>query len=92
MATTKAQSKVIKTLPKGQITLPAEYRAALGIEADTLLTVSLVGDHLEVSPLRNMENDLRRYTDEEVAAFLEEDKLDEATAAKVRQLLREGKL
>ena len=92
MSAVKVQSKVIKTLPKGQMTIPAEFRAALGIEPDTLLMVSLTGDHLEVSPVRTAEVDLRRYTDEEITTFLQEDKLDEAVAAKVRKLLAEGKL
>lgn len=35
-----------------QVTIPGEFRDVLGIEADTLLSISLVGDHMEVTPLR----------------------------------------
>lgn len=92
MTQTKGRRKVVKALAKGQVTIPSEFRAALGIEAETLLTVSLMGDHLEIAPLRQGEEALRRYTDEDIARFLEEDKLDEETARRVRELLQRGAL
>ena len=79
---------MIKTLAKGQITIPVEFREALGIDAETLLSVSLVEDHLELVPLRPGEDDLRRYAEEDIARFLGEDKLDEVTARRVRELLK----
>ena len=91
MARVKPRRKVIKALAKGQITIPTEFREALGIDAETLLSISLVGDHLELVPLRPGE-ELRRYTDEDISRFLEEDKLDLETAQKVRDLLRRGEL
>jgi AbrB family looped-hinge helix DNA binding protein len=84
--------KVIKVLAKGQITIPSEFREVLGISAETLLSVSLIGDHLEIRPLRNQEESLRRYTEEEIARFIEEDKLDEKTARKISDLLKGGDL
>ena len=87
MTQAKSRRKVVKALAKGQITIPTEFRRALGIEAETLLSISLVEDHLEVSPLRNEEATLRRYTQEDISTFLEEDKLDEETAQRVRELL-----
>ena len=92
MAQTKAVRKVVKALAKGQVTIPVEFREALGIEAETLLSVSVVGDHLEITPLRAGEEALRRYTDDDIARFLEEDKLDEETARRVSELLRRGDL
>ena len=92
MLKAKPQRKVVKALAKGQITIPNEFRAALGIDAETLLSISLVEDHLEVTPLRPGEEALRRYTEEDIARFLEEDKLDEETARRVRELLRRGEL
>ena len=92
MLQAKPRRKVVKALAKGQITIPNEFRAALGIDAETLLSISLVEDHLEVTPLRPGEEALRRYTEEEIARFLEEDKLDEETARRVRELLRRGEL
>ncbi len=91
MTQAKQRRKVIKALAKGQITIPTEFREALGIDAETLLSISLVGDHLELVPLRPGE-DLRRYTDEDISRFLEEDKLDLETAQRVRDLLRRGEL
>ena len=92
MAQTKTKHKVVKPLAKGQITIPAEFREALGIAADTLLSVSLVGDHLEVRLLPQGEDALRRYTQEELTRFIEEDKLDVQTAERVRELLKRGEL
>ena len=92
MLPTKKKGKVIKALAKGQVTIPSEFREALGIDAETLLSVSLVGDHLEIAPLRPDEGVLRRYTEEDIARFLEEDKLDQETARRVRDLLRRGAL
>lgn len=92
MTQTKARRKVVKTLAKGQITIPSEFRQALGINAETLLSVSLVGDHLEIATFRQGEEALRRYTEEDIARFLEEDMLDQETARRVRDLLGRGVL
>ena len=92
MTQIKQRRKVVKALPKGQVTIPSEFREALGIDAETLLSVSLVGDHLEITPLHPGEEELRRYTEEDIARFLKEDKLDQDTARRVRDLLRRGAL
>lgn len=92
MPQTKTRRKVVKSLAKGQITIPSEFREVLGIDAETLLSITLVGDHLELSPLRQGQEALRRYTEEDISRFLEEDKLDEETARRVRELLRRGAL
>jgi AbrB family looped-hinge helix DNA binding protein len=81
-------SKIARLLPKGQVTIPAEFRKRLGIDESTLLNITLVGDHLEITPLRvGEEARLRRYSDEQIARFLKEDRIDAATARKVRRLL-----
>lgn len=87
MTQTKRRYKVVKTLAKGQVTIPSEFRDALGIRAETLLSISLVGAHLELAPLRSAD-ELRRYTEQEIARFLQEDKIDRATARRVHHLLR----
>jgi len=92
MTQTPVRRKVVKALAKGQLTIPNEFREALGIDAETLLDVSLVGDHLEITPLPRPGIAFRRYSDEDIARFLEEDKLDEETAARVRELLKRGDL
>ena len=85
-----APRKVVRTLPRGQITIPSEFREALGIGPETLLGVELVGDHLEIAPLGDTGDKLRRYTDDDIARFLEGDKLDAVTARRVRTLVRRG--
>ena len=92
MTPAKLRRKVIKALAKGQVTIPSEFREALGIDTETLLSISLVGDHLEIAPLRQGDEALRRYTEEDISRFLEEDRLDEETARRVRELLRRGDL
>ena len=82
----------MKALPKGQVTIPREFRRALGIEAESLLSVSLVGDHLEIAPVPQGTESLRRYTEEDIARFLDEDKLDDETARRVRTLIERGDL
>ncbi len=91
MSKTKTGHKVVRTLAKGQVTIPSEFRDALGIDAETLLSVSLVGDHLELIPLRQEQAALRRYTDQDIARFLEEDRLDIETANRVQDVLRRGR-
>jgi AbrB family looped-hinge helix DNA binding protein len=88
----EVKSKIVRPLAKGQITIPAEFRKRLGIKADTLLSVSLVGGKLEIVPVKLEEETLRLYSDEEIRHFLKEDKIDAKTAAKVRQLLARGEL
>ena len=81
---------VVKPLAKGQITIPVEFRRRLNIGTDTFLQLTLKGEKIEIVPLRLMpkgEPLLREYTDEEIQLFLEEDKLDPETLAKVRFLL-----
>jgi AbrB family looped-hinge helix DNA binding protein len=82
----------VRSLAKGQITIPSEFREALGIEPETLLSVELVGDHLEITPLQGVEESLRRYSDEDIARFIDEDRLDDQTAERIRALLRRGQL
>jgi len=81
---------VVKPLAKGQITIPVEFRRRLNIGTDTFLQLTLKGEKIEIVPLRLVpkgEPLLREYTDEEIQLFLEEDKLDPETLAKVRFLL-----
>ena len=90
MTQSNVRRKIVKPLAKGQVTIPAEFREALGIGPDTLLDISLVEDHLEISPLRYGEEGLRRYAQDEVSRFLEEDKLDPDVATRIREILGRG--
>ncbi len=42
---------IVKTHPKGQISMPKEIRDKLGIKPGTALSVKLVDDHVEIRPL-----------------------------------------
>ena len=44
-------SKVIRPLRSGQITIPAAFRRALGIDEDTLLRISVKGSELRIEPV-----------------------------------------
>jgi bifunctional DNA-binding transcriptional regulator/antitoxin component of YhaV-PrlF toxin-antitoxin module len=83
-----ARGRVVRVLAGGRVTIPAEFRRALGLDARTLLKVALVGDHIEVAPLGGADT-LRSYTDEEIDGFLAEDKLDSEVATRIRRLLEE---
>lgn len=45
-------TKIIKPLRSGQITIPADFRQKLGIEADTLLQISLMHGELVIKPVK----------------------------------------
>jgi AbrB family looped-hinge helix DNA binding protein len=42
---------VVRSLRRGQVTLPQELRRRLGIGDDTLLEIRLAGDHIEIRPV-----------------------------------------
>ena len=89
----RQMSKIVRSLPKGQITIPAQFRERLGIDQDSLLNIILLEDRLEVVPVRIGEQEsLREYTDEEIKSFLQEDKIDPETARKVRKLLAQARI
>ncbi len=45
-------TRIVRSLRNGQITIPAEFRRELGIEADTLLQLTLGQGELRVMPLQ----------------------------------------
>lgn len=89
MARKQATTKLVRLQAKGQITLPAEFRRRLNVDDDAILRVTLQEDGLTITPLRSERADppLREYSQADIDRFLREDRLDKATAAKVRRLL-----
>jgi AbrB family looped-hinge helix DNA binding protein len=83
-------TRLVKPYAKGQITIPAEFRKQLGIDEGTLLRLKLIGSKIEITPVRIVEEGrlLREYSNTEIEAFLEEDKISASTAAKVRALFK----
>jgi AbrB family looped-hinge helix DNA binding protein len=87
----KELTKVVRLRPRGQLTIPSELRRRLKIDADSFLQLTVKEGKIEIRPLRltaEEEVPLREYSDEEIQRFLEEDRLDPETLAKVRKLLR----
>jgi AbrB family looped-hinge helix DNA binding protein len=87
----KELTKVVRLRPRGQLTIPSELRRRLKIDADSFLQLTVKEGKIEIRPLRltaEEEAPLREYSDEEIQRFLEEDRLDPETLAKVRKLLR----
>lgn len=85
----KDAARLVKPYAKGQVTIPADFREKLGIDENTILQMELKGAHIEITPLRLVDEDrlLRDYDTSEIDAFLEEDKIDAETASRVRGLL-----
>ena len=52
MTATVSQTKIVRALRGGQITIPAMFRKALGIEEETLLRVTLCDGELTIAPVR----------------------------------------
>lgn len=45
-------NKIVRPLRGGQVTIPADFREKLGIEADTLLQISLMQGELRIKPVQ----------------------------------------
>lgn len=83
--------KVVRPLPKGQITIPVAIRRALGITESSLLEIGLDGERIVFSKLDHIgDSSLRLYSDEEIAEFLEEDRITPEIAQRVRDLMQAG--
>lgn len=85
----KPLTRIVRSQAKGQITVPIEFRERLGIEQNMFLQLTLRGSKIEISPvpMGAEANALRDFSRKELDAFLQEDKIDAKTAAKVRRLL-----
>lgn len=87
-------TKLVKTLPRGQITLPARFREELGIKKDTYLRAYIQKEKIILEPVTldkkiSFDKYIRSYTNEEIRGFLALDKLDVKTRKKAERLLRE---
>ena len=92
MVQTAVNRKVVRSLSRGQITIPVEFRKKLRIGSGTLLDVSLEDNRLIIEPFNQDESSLREYTDAEVSRFLSEDKLSPEVASRIRELIGAGDL
>ena len=85
----KSLNRLVRPRAKGQITLPIEFRRRLRIDSETILSLTLKGESIEIVPLRPVPGEglLRNYEQDEIDSFIAEDRIDPKTAAKVRRLL-----
>ena len=85
----KSLTRIVRPQARGQITIPAKFRERLGINQNTFLRLTLRGSRIEVSPVQLGREGtvLRDFDQKELDAFLEEDKIDARTAARVRRLI-----
>jgi AbrB family looped-hinge helix DNA binding protein len=52
MAATVSKTKLVRPLRSGQITIPVEFRRLLGIDEDTMLSMTLADGELIVRPIK----------------------------------------
>jgi AbrB family looped-hinge helix DNA binding protein len=81
--------RLVKPYSKGQVTIPVEFRRALGIDENTILQMELKTSHIEIIPFRFVDEErlIRQYDKSELEAFLEEDNISKEIAQKIRKLL-----
>lgn len=79
--------KIVRSTPKGQVTLPAKVRQQLRIDPDTLLDVSVRQGSIVLTPIQTGRAPGRIYADEEIAGFLRDDVLSEDDAAFFKKVL-----
>lgn len=78
--------QIVKILPKGLITIPAEKRRKLGFMENGLAKISEEDGKLILEPIFTLSYPVRSYTDSEIKEFLEEDK-KESKVLKKKKLL-----
>lgn len=93
--------KVVRQLRHGQVTIPKEFREALGLEPDDLLAVEIRGGKLEIEPVRVAPRPARaawaRQLYEDFATAREglrderSEDIDEAIDRAVRETRRSGR-
>ncbi|MCX6028698.1 MAG: AbrB/MazE/SpoVT family DNA-binding domain-containing protein [Chloroflexi bacterium] len=59
-------TRVVQLPSRGQITLPTDFRRKLGLVEGDLLQMTLVGEKIEIQPVRTADARLRQYTEAEV--------------------------
>lgn len=84
---------LVKTLNKGQVTIPAKLRRKIGIKKNSYLRAYSKGRKVVLEPISletfgSLEKYIREFTDEEIAEWLELDKLEGETLKKAKKLLK----
>lgn len=79
------QQEWLKVLGKGMITLPKKWREALGLQEGGIVKAGLVGTKIVIESPRAQYAPYRVFSDDEIDAFLEEDKVPRALVEKARK-------
>ncbi|MCH7640845.1 AbrB/MazE/SpoVT family DNA-binding domain-containing protein [Patescibacteria group bacterium] len=81
-------TQLVKTLNKGQVTIPAKLRKKLGIKKNDYLRVYARGKKLILEPVslqeKGVEKYIRTFSDRQINQWLELDKLDAKTRKKAQ--------
>ena len=83
------KTKIVKTQTKGMVTIPAEYREKLGIDANSLLEAKLVDEGVLFVKLEIPNFEPEIYSDKQIEEWMKADKMDAKTAKKLAKLLGE---
>ena len=73
---------LVRVQSKGLITLPKKIRDEVGFQENSHLKITTENGRVILEPAKTFSSPIRVYTDEEIAQFLEDDKLDPDLAKK----------
>lgn len=81
---------IVKPLPKGQITIPAELRKQIGMSESTVFKVVVQGSGLYLEPVHLgwEQKFLREYSPEYVKELAKDDKIDKKTLEAVEHYFK----
>jgi AbrB family looped-hinge helix DNA binding protein len=82
----RASTDVVQVSPRGQVTLPASVRRALGLEPGDNLVISVEGDRAVLQPAVVVP--IERYTDERTSEFDEAARMSPDEIRKARRKWR----
>ena len=93
---TPNKGKIIRTQAKGMVTIPSEFRSALGIDENSLLQAQLVKngvlfvkiEYQTAKKPKKTAPPVEMYSAKQIAGWLLADKIDPRTAAKLKKLLK----
>ena len=85
--TTNTNQEWLKVLGKGMVTIPKQWRQELGIEEGDIIKAKKEGKRLVIEPQQENFAPYRVYSDEEIDAFVKEDKLSSSLANKIQKNL-----
>jgi AbrB family looped-hinge helix DNA binding protein len=82
----RSSANVVQLSPRGQVTLPALVRRALGLEPGDNLVISVEGDRAVIAPAVVVP--IERYTEERTKEFEEAARLSPEEVRKARRKWR----